>query len=40
MKCTPNKNPYCKECFEDFCNGECNLNNLITQKHLNNVGGK
>lgn len=30
MNCTPNKNPYCKECFEDFCNGECKLNEKIT----------
>lgn len=30
--CMPHKNKYCKECFEDKCNGECNLTQKIIDK--------
>lgn len=30
--CIPNKNPYCKQCFEDFCKGVCNLDELVRGK--------
>lgn len=30
--CIPNKNPYCKQCFEYFCNGECNLDEFVRGK--------